>query len=122
MNRMMNKLTKRTGLLLATAGMIFSVNVVAETDAMPSYMENALIDVCKAAESNNTIRFSQTLDSHRLDTQTVALKVVCNGENISDFAATRGAYKTAERLNESLDDVSIEDVALHSKNKLSVNY
>ncbi|TLU66429.1 DUF3718 domain-containing protein [Thalassotalea litorea] len=94
----------------------------ASADAMSSYMETALIDVCRSAESNNLVRFNKTMKEYRLKTQTVALKVVCNGENIPDFAATHGAYRTAERLNESLEDVSIEDVALQSQDKIHVNY
>ena len=85
-------------------------------------MENALIDVCKAAQSNNTLRLTKTVDSYRLKTKTVAMKVVCNGENISEFAATHGANRTADRLNNSLGDVSIEDVALNTTDKLYVNF
>ncbi|TKB44776.1 DUF3718 domain-containing protein [Thalassotalea mangrovi] len=107
--------------VIATCGLLMAPATVS-ADAMSSYMETALIDVCRAAESNNLIRFNKTVKEYRLKTQTVALKVVCNGENIPDFAATHGAYRTAERLNESIEDVSIEDVALQSQQKIHVNY
>ncbi|NMP17414.1 MULTISPECIES: DUF3718 domain-containing protein [unclassified Thalassotalea] len=114
---------KKLTLALGSAALSTALLVApASANSMSSYMENALIDVCKAAKSNNTIRFSNTVDSYRLKTETVALKVVCNGENISDFAATHGAYKTADRLNEALGDVSIEDVALNETEKFYVNF
>ncbi|MDN3653110.1 DUF3718 domain-containing protein [Thalassotalea ponticola] len=115
----MNKFT----LLLSTAALSSALAVTpANANAMSSYMENALIDVCKAAQSNNTIRFGKAVDSYRLKTETVALKVVCNGENIADFAATHGAYKTADRLNDALGDVSIEDVADNKTQRYYVNF
>ncbi|WP_371189441.1 DUF3718 domain-containing protein [Thalassotalea maritima] len=116
-----------TAVLLSTA--LYSTTVQAHGGGsssagspMSPYMETALIDVCKSSLSNNTIRFSDTVDSYRMKTKTVAMKVVCNGENIADFAANNGAYKTAERLNESLGDVSIEDVALNANEKFYVNF
>ncbi|KGJ99692.1 DUF3718 domain-containing protein [Thalassotalea sp. ND16A] len=115
-----SKLTLTTGALVIASSLFLSSSIQAA--GMSSYMENALIDVCKAAKSNNTIRFSYTVKSYRLKTQTVALKVVCNGENISEFAANHGANKTADRLNEALGDVSIEDVALNDSEKLYVNF
>ena len=113
-------LLKVTGSAVIAATLLLSN--VAKADQMSSYMENALIDVCKAAKSNNTIRFTNTVESYRLKTKTVAMKVVCNGENISEFAATHGANRTADKLNNSLGDVSIEDVALNTNNKLYVNF
>ncbi len=113
-------LTRTTGALLLTSALAISASVSA--NPMSPHMENALIDVCKAAKSNNVIRFKNTVTENRLKTKTVALKVVCNGENISDFAATHGAYKTSDRLNRSLGKVRIEDVALNDKDKFYVNF
>lgn len=106
----------------ATTLLLASISTANAESSMSSYMENALIDVCKAAKSNNTIRFNNTVDGYRLKTKTVAMKVVCNGENISEFAANHGADKTSNRLNRSLGDVSIEDVALNNADKLYVNF
>ncbi len=107
---------------VAAALLLGSIANVNAGSPMSSYMENALVDVCKSAQSNNTIRFSKAVDSYRLKTKTVALKVVCNGENIADFAANSGALKTADRLNKSIGDVSIEDVALNNSDKIYVNF
>ncbi|MEW6996948.1 DUF3718 domain-containing protein [Colwelliaceae bacterium BS250] len=116
----------KTFKLLATATtatlLMASIATVNAAPGMSAYMETALIDVCKAAKSNNTLRLNKTVDGYRLKTKTVAMKVVCNGENISDFAATHGANKTSDRLNRSLGDVSIEDVALNNSDKLYVTF
>ncbi|WNC70647.1 DUF3718 domain-containing protein [Thalassotalea psychrophila] len=120
MNTTKLTLTTTTGALIIASSLLLSSGVQAA--GMSNYMETALIDVCKAAKSNNTIRFHNTVDGYRLKTKTVALKVVCNGENISEFAANNGANKTAERLNDSLGDVSIEDIALNDSDKLYVNF
>lgn len=121
MNTKKLTLTTTTGALIIASSLLLS-NGVQAAGSMSSYMEGALIDVCKAAQSNNIIRFHNTVDGYRLKTKTVALKVVCNGENISEFAANHGANKTADRLNNSLGDVSIEDVALNESDKLYVNF
>ncbi|MEW6996947.1 DUF3718 domain-containing protein [Colwelliaceae bacterium BS250] len=116
----------KTFKLLVTATtatlLIASISTAHAEPTMSAYMETALIDVCKAAKSNNTIRFNKTVDGYRLKTKTVAMKVVCNGENISDFAATHGANKTSDRINRSLGDVNIEDVAVNNSDKLYVNF
>lgn len=120
MNNLSKKLLTTTGVLAVATSALFTN--AAQADSMSSYMENALIDVCKSAAKNNTIRFNNMIEGYHLKTQTVALKVVCNGENIADFAASNGAYKTADRLNESMGDVSIEDVAMNDGDKLYVNF
>ena len=120
MNTTKLTLTTTTSALIIASSLLLSNGIQAA--GMSSYMENALIDICKAAKSNNTIRFHNTVDGYRLKTKTVALKVVCNGENISEFAVNHGANKTAERLNDSLGDVRIEDVVLNDSNKLYVNF
>lgn len=121
MNTTKLTLTATTSALIIASSLLLSAGVQA-ADGMSNYMETALIDVCKAAKSNNTIRFHNTVDGYRLKTKTVALKVVCNGENISEFAANNGANKTADRLNHALGDVSIEDVALTESNKIYVYF
>ncbi|GLP95420.1 DUF3718 domain-containing protein [Paraferrimonas sedimenticola] len=86
-----------------------------DKQAMSPYIENALIDVCKAAMSDNVFRMNKTIKSYRLKTKTVALKVVCNGEDITTFAANQGANRTSERLERSVGSVGIQDIAMHQK-------
>ena len=71
--------------------------------------------VCKAAKSNSTLKLIQTNKSYHLKTKTVALKVMCNGEDLISFAESNGAYKTAEKLQNSIGNVTITDLAALSK-------
>ncbi|WNC73644.1 DUF3718 domain-containing protein [Thalassotalea psychrophila] len=100
--------TVTTTLLLAGASLV-SFNSSAAP--MSSYMEDALVETCKAAASNKTLRLSKTLKAYRLSEKTVALGVVCNGEDIITFAQNHGANKTADHMAESIGSASITDLA-----------
>ena len=82
---------------------------------MSPYMKTALVDVCKAAMSNKIHRLNGTTNAYRLRDRTVALKVMCNGDDIISFAEHHGAYKTAAKLQRSIGNVSIIDTAAISK-------
>ena len=110
---------KTTLIALATTvpALAFSLPSQATTN---SYVETALVDVCKAAASNKIHSFNDTVKSYRLNNKTIALKVVCNGDDIISFAENHGADKTAAKLQKSIGDVSIIDTAALSK--IHVNY
>lgn len=97
-------------------------NAGHDTSAMDPYIESALIDVCKSTLTDRTYKMRKTIEGYNLNTKTVAMKVMCNGANISDFAAQNGALKTSSYLERSLGDVSISDVASNSNEKLSVYF
>jgi hypothetical protein len=109
----MKKITSaKTVLSLAALGLTcLSFN----SAAMDTYMETALVDVCKAAQSNSLVRYNKTSKSYRLKDKTIALKVMCNGEDIITFAENAGAFKTAAKLQGSLGNVDIIDVAKNHK-------
>lgn len=88
--------------------------------AMSPYMKAALVDVCKAAKSNQVIRLNKTAKSYRLKKKTIALKVMCNGTDIIGFAESHGAVKTAAKLQKSIGNVSIIDTA--KAKKLNVTF
>jgi hypothetical protein len=91
------------------------------SNAMDKRTELALIDVCKSTLSNNIIKYKKATNSYNLRDKTVALKVMCNGDDIIDFAQKHGAYKTAARLERSISgNVSITDVA--KVEKMNVNF
>jgi hypothetical protein len=116
--------TNKTLMALAlgvTLGMTTS-GVSAESRVLDPYIESALIDVCKSALSNNVLRMNRTIKGYHLKTKTVAMKVMCNGENISNFAYTNGADRTGAKLEKSLGSVSIDDIAMNSSDKLSVYF
>jgi len=109
---------KTTLLALAAALPLLTVSMSSQATMSP-YMENALIDVCKAALSNNVLKLSNTTKNYRLKDKTVALKLMCNGEDVISFAEHYGANKTAAKLQRSIGDVSITDVAALAKVNVS---
>lgn len=109
---------KKTLLALAASLPILALSFTSQA-AMDPYLENALINVCKAAKSNSLIKLNNTTKSYNLKNKTVALKLVCNGEDVINFAENYGANKTAAKLQKSLGNVSITDVAAISKVKVS---
>lgn len=108
-----------TLLALATAIPLLAFSLPSQA-AMSSHMKTALVDVCKAAISNKVHRLTNTTNSYRLKDKTVALKVMCNGDDIISFAENHGAYKTAAKLQRSVGNVSIIDTS--SISKLSVTF
>lgn len=100
--------TVTTTLLLAGASLV-SFNSSAAP--MSPYMHDALVDTCKAAASNKTLRLNKTLKEYNLKEKTVALGVVCNGEDIITFAQNKGASKTAEHMSQSIGSATITDLA-----------
>lgn len=94
-------------LLIATATM----TSFTTTAAMDSYMEEALVNTCKAALTNKPLKLKATLKEYRLKERTAALGIVCNGEDIITFAENRGAFKTANHMNRSIGKSVITDIA-----------
>ncbi|PKG83721.1 hypothetical protein CXF85_09440 [Colwellia sp. 75C3] len=109
---------KKTLLALTAALPVLAMSLPSQA-AMTPYMEKALIDVCKAAKSDSLLKLNSTTKSYRLQTKTVALKLMCNGEDVISFAQSNGAEKTAARLQRSIGNVSITDVAALSKVKVT---
>ncbi|WP_171022240.1 DUF3718 domain-containing protein [Thalassotalea litorea] len=93
----------------ATLITLASAQVNAQMDQQ---VETALQDICQAAKSDNVIRMNKTIKSYRLDHQTVALNVVCNRQDIISFAYDNGASKTADRLQRSVGETQITDLAM----------
>ncbi|KGJ95430.1 DUF3718 domain-containing protein [Colwellia psychrerythraea] len=105
---------KKTLLALAASLPFLAVSLPSHA-VMTPYMENALINVCKAAQSNSVIKLNNTTKSYRIKTKTVALKLMCNGEDVITFAENSGADRTAAKLQKSIGNVQITDVAALSK-------
>lgn len=114
----MNKV--KTTTLAAITSSVLLAGVSFNSLAMDKYVETALIDVCKSAMSNKVHRFTKTAKSYNLRDKTIALKVMCNGDDIISFAEKHGADKTAAKLQRSVGGVSIIDVA--AVNKMNVNF
>ncbi|RHW77738.1 DUF3718 domain-containing protein [Colwellia sp. RSH04] len=112
------KNVKATLLALTTAVSAIAISAPSQA-AMNPYMESALIEVCKAAQSNSVQKLNQTTKSYRLKNKTVALKLMCNGEDVISFAESNGADKTAAKLQHSIGQVGITDIAAVSKLKVT---
>jgi len=110
---------KTTLIALATAVPVLAFSLPSQA-AMTPYMKAALVDVCKAAMSNKMHKLNKTTKAYNLNDKTIALKVMCNGDNIISFAENHGANKTAAKLQRSIGNVSIIDTA--STGKLSVTF
>jgi ribosomal protein S17 len=118
MENIMRKL-KATFIALATAVPLLAFSLPSQA-AMSPYMKTALVDVCKAAMSNKVHRLYNTSKSYHLKDKTIALKVMCNGDDIITFAERHGADKTAAKLQRSIGSVNIIDTAAISK--INVNF
>lgn len=89
--------------------------------AMDERIETALIDVCKSTLTNSLSKLRHTAKSYNLKENTIALKVMCNGEDIIAFAQAHGSTKVAERLERSISsNVNIIDIA--NIKKTNVNF
>lgn len=110
----MNKAKSLVAAIIASTSLL-AVSTQANAESMSPYIETALIEVCKSTLTDSPMRMSRTIKSYRLKEKTVALNVVCNGDDIIAFASKHGAERTAVRLNSRLGGVSIQDVAKHQK-------
>ena len=119
----MNSPIKKSLVNTGVIGVITGVSLLLASGtsmAMDKQVERALVKVCKSAASNKPIRMKIALDDYNLSSHDVALKVMCNGDDIITFAETRGAFKTASRLQNSIGGVEIIDVV--KANKINVNF
>ena len=110
----MNNLSKIATIAVTASLPLLFVSTASQA-AMSKHIETALIDVCKAAQSNKLYKYTKVAKSYNLKDKTIALKVMCNGDDIIDFAEKHGADKTAAKLERSLGHVDITDVAAITK-------
>ena len=83
----------------------------------PAYVERMLIGFCRAAMQDNVGKLVRSIRESRLHPRKVALGVVCNGDDIKQFAARYQAQRAYHWLNTRLPvslrktDVDIRDIA-----------
>ncbi|WP_260680361.1 DUF3718 domain-containing protein [Thalassotalea sp. PS06] len=94
------------------AATMFALAATQANASMDPFVESALQDICESASSDNVFRLDRTIKSYRLNHQTVALNVMCNEQDIISFAQQQGATKTANRLEHSIGDTQITDLAM----------
>ena len=105
---------KTTLIALATTIPALAFSLTSQATSI-TYMDAALVEVCKAAKSNKVFKLKSAIKSYHLRDKTVALKVMCNGDDIITFAAKNGATKTAYKLQKSIGDTSYIDLAVIDK-------
>lgn len=113
---------KLTLTLLSAATFSFASNATADEYYLPSYVEQGLVSICKSAARDKPMKMSKEIKGLRLQTKTVALKVVCNGKDIIAFAESYGAERTTARLSNSIGNVSVTDLAKLDNQKLDVTF
>lgn len=107
--------TLKTALItLTTSFSVLALSFPSQA-AMDHHIEEALITICKSVTSNKVYQYQKTAKSYNLKNKTIALKVVCNGQDIISFAESHGADKTAAKLQKSIGSTSIIDTAAAEK-------
>lgn len=115
MNNSKSNSIKSIALIALTSATLFAASNASA--AMDPYLESALIDVCKSAQRDNVLNMRSTIKGYHLKETTIAVNLVCNGENVVSFAENHGAHKTASHLEKRLGDSEIIDLAqLYSVN------
>lgn len=99
---------------LATTVPALAFSLPSQATTM-TYIDTALVEICKAAQSNKVFKLKSTIKSYHLQDKAVASKVMCNGNDIITFAEKNGAIKTAAKLQKSIGNVNITDIAVIEK-------
>ena len=107
--------TFKTALIALTTAIPVLAFSLPSQSSMDPIIEKALISVCKSVTTNKVYKYQQTAKSYQLKDKTIALKVVCNGQDIISFAQSHGADKTAAKLQKSIGSIRIIDTAATEK-------
>jgi hypothetical protein len=105
----------KTTILMLTAFLPLTLISTNSHAAMDPTLERALVKICKAAASDVPVKMKNAISGYNLTESNVALNVMCNNQDIISYAGKHNATKTTARLQRSLGQVSITDVAALSK-------
>lgn len=108
---------KKTLIALAAVTPVLAFSLPSHS-ATSTRVENALVEICKAAKSNKVYKLNAAVKSYGLQHKTVATKVVCNGDDIITFSEKHGAQKTAAKLQQSIktSEAGLVEVNNYAKN------
>lgn len=97
-----------------------AVPVAAEVYNGDNYIHQALVQVCTETAEDNRSRLQRTLREYRISKQNAVEKVVCNGQQLMDFARANQALRVTAMLQPYEDRikgrVTIHDVAAPAAN------
>lgn len=101
----------KTQLIAATALLCLSVTAKAEIILTPT-VQDLLVELCMNTQDNEASALRKTLRENRLSKQTAVDKVLCNGQQLIDFARSSEAHKVVAMLTpyERRAKVSVSDV------------
>ena len=103
---------------LATASM--AVQAGTDDYALDRYTEKALVQVCSNTADDDRLGLNKTLKSYRISKQAAVEKVICNGQELMDFARANQAINVTAMLQPYEDrikgTVTIKDVAAAAPN------
>lgn len=112
----------KTALLLAVslAGASLAVQAEAPRYHLDRYTTKVLVTVCSHTADDDRLSLHKTLKEYRISKQNAVEKVVCNGQQLMDFARANQAVKVAAMLQPYEDRlkgrVTIQDIAAAAAN------
>lgn len=108
---------------------LFAVSLASASLAVPAtagdyqkdgYLYKALVQVCTDTAEDDRLGLHKTLKSHYISKQDAVERIVCNGQQLMDFARANQAVKVAAMLQPFEDrikgKVTIQDVAASAAN------
>ncbi len=113
---------KKLPIVTSFLALSFSFSVLAENNYMPEYVEKGLIEICKSSAKDKLMNMNKAIKDLRIKHKTVALNVVCNGQDIISFSERYGAKRTTAKLNRSIGSVKVTDIAAISNTKYDVTF
>lgn len=98
-------------LLFAAAILTLSATTSADT-YIAADIKDVLVEVCVNTQDDDRLSLTKTLRQNRLSKQNAVNKVVCDGQQLMDFARSSKAHKVVAMLTpyERRAKVSISDV------------
>lgn len=105
---------------ISVASAVVALPVAANDYATNSHMHKALVQVCSETADDDRLGLHSTLKAYRISKQAAVEKVVCNGQQLMDFARANQAIKVTSMLQPYEDRikgrVTIQDVAAPAAN------
>ena len=111
---------KHKTLVIAVFATGLTLPAVVNANLSDSYVQSALVEICTETSDDDQLGLHKTLKTYRISKQNAVEEVVCNGQQLMDFARTHQAVKVSAMLKPYEDRikgrVTIKDVAAPAPN------
>ena len=111
---------KHKTLIIAVFAAGLTLPAAVNANLSDSYIQNALVEICTETSVDDRVALKKTLGHYRISKQNAVEKVVCNGQQLTDFARANQAVKISAMLQPYEDRikgrVTIKDVAAPAPN------